>query len=64
MYTIGFYWLHEGTRKDWIMLEEDFFLGMSSNKKKYHVVKWESLATCNDSGGLGFIDMRATMLYC
>ena len=29
------------------------------NKKKYHMVKWEAMATPKDFGGLGFIDTRA-----
>jgi hypothetical protein len=53
MYTMGFYWLHEGTQKRLDSARGRFFWEGVGNKKKYHMVKWEALATPKDFGGLG-----------
>ena len=59
MYTLGFYWLHEGTQKRFDFARGRFFWEGVGNKKQYHMVKWEALATPKDFGGLGFVDTRA-----
>jgi hypothetical protein len=58
MYSMGFYWLHEGTHKRFDTARGRFFWEGVGNKKKYHMVKWEALATPKDFGGLGFVDTR------
>lgn len=59
MYSMRFYWLHEGTHKKIDSLRGSFFWEGVGNKKKYHMVKWEALAVPKEFGGLGFIDTRA-----
>lgn len=36
-----------------------FFWEGVGNKKKYHMIKWEALASPKEFGGLGFVDTRA-----
>ena len=59
MYTMGFYWLHEGTQKRFDSTRGRFCWEGAGNRKKYHMVKWEALATPKDFGGLGFVDTRS-----
>jgi hypothetical protein len=59
MYSMGFYWLHEGTHKRLDTARGRFFWEGVGNKKKYHMVKWEALASPKEFGGLAFIDTRA-----
>lgn len=35
-----------------------FYWQGTNKKRKYHMVKWEALATPRDYGGLGFMDVR------
>jgi hypothetical protein len=58
MYTMGFYWLHEGRQKRLDTARGRFFWEGVGNKKKYHMIKWEALASPKEFGGLGFIDTR------
>lgn len=51
MYSMGFYWLHEGTHKRLDSSRGRFFWEGVGNKKKYHMVKWEALAAPKDFGG-------------
>ena len=39
------YWLHEGTQKMFDFARGRFFWEGVGNKKQYHMVKWEALAT-------------------
>jgi hypothetical protein len=59
MYSMGFYWLHEGTHKRIDTARGRFFWEGVGNKKKYHMIKWEALASPKEFGGLGFLDTRA-----
>ena len=45
MYTLGFCWLPEGTQKRFDFARGRFFWEGVGNKKPYHMVKWEALAT-------------------
>jgi hypothetical protein len=58
MYSMGFYWLHEGTHKRIDTARGRFFWEGVGNKK-YHMIKWEALASPKEFGGLGFLDTRA-----
>lgn len=58
VYSMGFYWLHEGTHKRFDTGRGRFFWEGVGNKKKYHMIKWETLAVPKEFGGLGFIDTR------
>jgi hypothetical protein len=64
MYSMGFYWLHESTHKRLDTARGRFFWEGVGNKKKYHMVKWEAMASPKEFGGLVFIDTRVmnTML--
>lgn len=55
MYTMGFYWLYEGTHAEFSYRGRFFWEGIGI-KKKYHMVKWEVLATHKEFGGLGFVE--------
>lgn len=59
MYTMGFYWLHEGTQKRLDSARRRFFWEGVGNNKKYHMIKWDALAPPREFGGLGFVDTRA-----
>jgi hypothetical protein len=59
MYSMGFYWLYEGTHKRLDTARGRFFWEGVGNRKKYHMVKWEAMASPKEFGGLGFIDTRA-----
>jgi hypothetical protein len=66
MYTMGFYWIHEGTHPRFDSTRGNFFWEGVGNKKKYHMIKWEALDKPKEFGGLGFIDTRVmnTALLC
>jgi hypothetical protein len=66
MYTMGFYWIHEGTHQRFDSTRGKFFWEGVGNKKKYHMIKWEALDKPKEFGGLGFIDTRVmnTALLC
>jgi hypothetical protein len=66
MYTMGFYWIHEGTHQRFDSTRGNFFWEGVGNKKKYHMIKWEALDKPKEFGGLGFIDTRVmnTALLC
>jgi exonuclease III len=59
MYSMGFYWLYDGIHKRLDSVRGRFFWEGVGNKKKYHLVKWEAMASPKEFGGLGFIDTRA-----
>lgn len=58
MYSMGFYWLHEGTHKRLDTARGRFLWEGVGNKKKYHMIKWEALAVPKEFGGLEFVDTR------
>jgi hypothetical protein len=57
MYTMGVYLLPEEVHHK-IDSSRARFYWDSSQKKKYHMVKWEELARPKDHGGLGFTETR------
>lgn len=59
MYTMGFYWLHEGTRKRFDSARGRFFWEGVGNRKKYHMVKWEALATPKGFWWFGFCGYKS-----
>ena len=58
MYSMGFYWLHDGTHKRLDTARGRFFWEGVGNLKKYHMIKWGALAVPKEFGGLGFVDTR------
>lgn len=66
MYTMGFYWLYEGTHQRFDTSRGKFFWEGIGNKKKYHMIKWDAFDKPKEFGYLGFIDTRAmnTVLLC
>jgi len=59
MYTMGFYWVHEGTHQRFDSTRGKYFWEGVGNKKKYHMIKWEALDKPKEFRGPGFIDTRA-----
>ena len=59
IYTMGLYWLHEGTHQRLDAARARFFWQGVGSKRKYHMVKWDTLARPKEFGELGFLDTRA-----
>jgi len=59
IYTMGLYWLHEGTHQRLDAARARFFWQGVGSKRKYHMVKWDTLARPKEFGGLVFLGMRA-----
>jgi len=59
LYTMSVYLLYEGNYQQLNTLRSRFFWQGTRKKKKYHMVKWEALSRPKESGGLGFMDVRA-----
>jgi hypothetical protein len=56
-YIMRFYRLTDGQHKDMDSISEIFFV-RGSNTFKYHMAKWEALATPREFGGLRIINTR------
>lgn len=57
-YSMGVYYLHEGIHHKLDSDRADFFWHGPHNKKKYHMVKCQTLACPKEFGGLGFTQTR------
>ena len=51
-----------GFTKKWTQLEGTFTGGVGE-KKKYHMIRWDTLCRPKEFGAMGFLDTRAMNLY-
>lgn len=62
-YSMGVYLLLEGIHHQMDTDRADFFWHGPGNKRKYHMIKWQAMATPKEFGGMGFTETR-TMNIC
>jgi hypothetical protein len=58
MYTMGVYQLYEGNFQKLDSIRSRFYWQGTSKKRKYHMIKWETLNRQKEFRGLGILDVR------
>ena len=58
MYTMGVYLLYDGNHQALDSVRKKFFWQGTNKKRRYHMVKWETLIRPKDFGGVGVLDTR------
>jgi hypothetical protein len=63
MYAMGFYLLLEGFHQKMDTIRGNFYWQGVGEKKKYHMIRWDTPCRPKEFGGMGFLDTRAMNLY-
>jgi hypothetical protein len=63
LYSMSFYLLQDGIHSSFDKARSRLFWAKGKDKQKYHMVKWVTMCTPKDVGGLGFTNTKLMNAY-